>query len=121
MARSHFVSRYDAIGKQAISAAVIIDSKGEKCGKIIVRYTESRVGIDREIGVSFDELDINSTNKSQNYHGADPLIYLVNSIGYRVFVEVGCSEVRVGDGMSDFTSVRILKKRNKIYRVYWAL
>ena len=121
MSESHFIDRYNGITKQGISAAVIIDSKGTICGRIIVRHTDSYIGTNTEAGIIFESLDYSKTYKTAHYVDITPIIEAFNGIGCRVYTRIGSTQIMPGGGCGGYSDIRILKKGNKIFRVCWAI
>ena len=121
MSKSHFIDRYNGISKQGISAAVIIDSKSSICGKIIVRHVDSYIGTNREAGIIFESLDYSKTYKTAHYADVSPIIQAFNGIGCRVFDRINGEQLKPNGEVSNYECIRIIKKGNKIFHVYWAL
>lgn len=121
MSKSHFVDRYNGITKQGISAAVITDSKGSISGRIIVRHTDSYIGANREAGILFDSIDYSKTYKTAHYADISGVVSAFNAVGYRVYTRLGANQLKPDGSRGDYTDIRVLKKGNKIFKVFWAL
>ena len=84
----HFLDKVNRFTKQITDTAVIVDSKGEPCGKIIVRYTRGQFGTNSETGVIFHDnrvaLDCNETAK-RGPGDLSGVFDLLSGIGARVY------------------------------------
>ena len=131
----HFMEKVNSMTRQAIDTAVIVDAKGQRRGKIIVRYTDSQIGWNNETGIIFhygkSNLDFGKTVKGGAYDRS-AVYALLSSIGAKVYGWRGLQYHTYSDkptkghnlqnvsGVSqctDFTSFKIGNKTFKILRV----
>ena len=67
----HFQDHLAHVSSQTLNTAVIVDSKGEQRGSVIVRYTKSTDGYNNETGVCFYygdyQLDYTKTIKGSRW------------------------------------------------------
>jgi len=125
----HFLNKIRRFAKHYTDTAVIVDSKGEPCGKIIVRYTRGQFGTNSETGIIFHDnrvtLDCGTTAK-RDPGDLSGVFDLLSGIGARVYDHGGRqfhtsnkpNQARVsGISMpSSFVSFRI---GNRKYKILW--
>ena len=125
----HFLNKISRFAKHYTDTAVIVDSKGEPCGKIIVRYTRGQFGTNSETGVIFHDnriaLDCSETAKRGPYDRSGVFDRLtgvgakVYDCGGRQFVDRHGPNTRQAEGISspsEFVSFRI---GNRKYKILW--
>lgn len=118
---SHIMDNYQQCKKQCFDTAFIVDSKGNKVGKIIIRYTKSGYGYNNETGVLFYDagLDFSNTEKGGVYNNMGVVKLLIES-GVRCFDASGEQITLVNcQQYSRPTQLNSLKIGGKKYRVWW--
>ena len=122
------------VSKQTFSAAVITDSKGKQVGKIIIRFTDSQIGYNHEVGVLFHpaELSFRESHKGNTYAQPDTLYFLLSRAGIKCYnwsgqrvidytlIEKGVKGQNY-NSMSRFDEIVKLKHGRKEYNVLWAM
>ncbi len=129
---THFVDHLQTIKRHAFDMAIIVDSKGEKAGAIIVRYTQGRIGYNHEIAVALygdNDLHYENTKKGDQYDHDDLYRHLIDNGATAVydenrlrFIDRGAEESPVNryvDGVSRITEFASFKFDRKTYRIYW--
>ena len=127
----HFIDRVNSMSRHAFDQAIITNSKGEPCGKIIVRYTDSQIGWNNETSIILNgyPLDFGVTKRGSTYdHGS--VFHLLRGVGAKVYGWNGTRYIgyedkkpktpyHMSDSTSncrDFTSFKI---GNKKFNILW--
>ena len=95
----HFLDCTQDVSRQTFDMAIILDNKGKKVGKIIVRYTNAQIGYNNQTAIIFHgmpvlnesgqytgqyDLDAGKTIKGCSYD-KDSVFELLASIGAKVY------------------------------------
>ncbi len=131
---THFIDYTQNVSKQTFSAAIITDSKGKQVGKIIIRFTDSQIGYNHQVGVIFhpsDCLGFDKTSKGGTYSQPGTLFHLLDTDGIKQFNFGGqrivgyddktAPNTQIYDSMSTFNEITTLKYKRKTYNVLWAI
>ncbi len=130
---THFIDYTCNVSKQTFSAAVITDSKGKQVGKIIIRFTDSQIGYNHQVGVIFypADLDFSKALKGGTYSQPGTLFHLLDAAGIKQFNFSGqrivgyddkaAPNTQIYDSMSTFNEITTLKYKRKTYNVLWAI
>lgn len=123
--------KFGTVSKQAYNAAVIVDSKGEKVGSILVRYTDSlNGGYNSQTSILFYKdgitIGINDDRKGHSYDRSD-VFYILSEKGAACFHRNGLKintdyndkESFTADGMSNVSELSKFKLNRKTYSIHW--
>jgi len=125
----HFIDYSHNVSKQTFSAAVIVDSEGRQVGKIIIRFTDSQIGYNHNVGVIFypAELSFEKTRKGGTYDQPGTLFKVLHDAGIEVYAHnkrvVRCdalNSVRY-DSLSTFSDITKLSYKGVDYSILWAM
>ena len=122
-------NKYRRLMKHGFNSAVIVDSKGDQRGTVIIRYTDATYGHNSEtqLSLSLPPEHHNASKKSDSYDRS-PLFYMLTELGAKCYNHQGDQyndrPQQTGDGISihgvsresDLVSFKI---GNKKYRVLW--
>ncbi len=127
----HFIDFTCNVSKQTFSAAAIVDNKGVQQGRIIIRFTDSQIGYNHQVGVIFapESLDFGNTSKGNTYSQPGTLFHMLDNAGVKCFNRSGDKITNYGDkeqgqcydSMSSFNEIVTLKYNRKTYRVLWVM
>lgn len=128
---NHFIDYTNHLSKQTFSAAAIVDSGGKQVGEIIIRFTQSQIGYNHQVGVIFHpaELDFSNNKKGGTHEQPGTLFYILREAGVKAFNFGGDLITTYGDkaegrhynSMSRFDEIITLKYKRKIYRILWVM
>ena len=128
----HFIDYSQNVSKQTFSAAVIVDSEGKQVGKIIIRFTDSQIGYNHNVGVIFypAELNFEKTRKGGTYDQPGTLFKVLHDAGIKVYAHNKrvdgydghdiANAVRY-DSLSTFNDITGLSYNDDEYSILWAM
>lgn len=116
----HFIDHINMVSKQTFSCALIFDAKGKQCGKIIVRFTDSQIGYNHQLGMVFGDLDFGTTFKGDCYSNPDTLIKALQSIDCKA-LNFRKEIVGIGSGSSQFNDIKYIRQGRKTFRIEWCM
>lgn len=130
----NLLEKLDKVSNQTFDAAIIIDSKGQPLGKVLVRYTTGSGGYSNETGVLLNHkrihLDFNKSMKGDWYEKAS-LYHLLAEVGckvldhskrefyYGAISDAKKDTMRNVNSMSTCTDFKYIKKGNTIFTINW--
>ncbi len=122
-------NKYGSIMKQGFDSAIIVDSKGNSHGYVLVRYTDSHYGRNAETQLNFHQSrDHYNLSKKCDSYNRSSVFDLLTEIGAKCFNHQGDQyhdrPQQTGRGISihgvsqvsDLTSFKI---GNRKYRMHW--
>ena len=122
---NNIFDRINKVSKQTISAAVITDSKGRACGRVLVRFTDSQVGYNHEVAVIFHEgetsIDAGTSSKGSCYSNPSTLVKKLQAENLKPLQHSGKPIEGCGDYLSQFTDVCGFKMGRKRFDILWAI
>jgi hypothetical protein len=124
---THFIDYTSNISKQTFSAAAITDRKGNMVGKIIVRFTDSQIGYNHQVGVLFynADLDFSETLKGGTYNQPDTLFTVLTNANIKCYDwhqnQITARGANSADSLSSFNDIRYIKHNRKTYTLNWVL
>ena len=131
--KMNFIDKYSKLSRQCFDTAVITNSKGDRVGKIIVRYTDSHIGYNNETGIMFHgagvTLDFSNTVKGNSYDKSSVYEMLAGA-GCRVYGYGGLEFTDDRGKMNNDNTQRVesisrcdeftsFKKGNAVFRILW--
>lgn len=137
---THFIDHLNTVKKQTFDMAVITNSKGQKVGKIIIRYTDSQIGYNNETGIIFqtrgddpNHLDFSNTIKNGSYNVCNGVYELLTGIGAKLYGRNGVKfhgymtkfskpvpeNGQNVDSMSQPTEFEYFKIGNRRFNILW--
>lgn len=129
--KKYLLDKINSMSRQSVSTAVIVDSKGDMAGKILVRFTDSQIGWNHEISATLwgfmDEngnnlLSMNKSKKGNCYSNPFTLFKLFNDAGLKCYdYSENPISARRADSLSAFSSIAMIKHGNRKFRIYWAI
>ena len=124
----HFYDKVSGMGNHAVSCAAITDSKGELCGKVLIRFTNAQIGWNHEAGVLFNPLDLSQSSKGGTYSVPGTLYFLFREAGIKCYdwhkSLIGDYENKTDtnyDSLSTFNDIRYIKQGRKTYTLNWLI
>ena len=125
----HFYDKVTGMSKHAVSCAAIVDSKGQLCGKIAIRYTDVCDGWNHELSVLlYDVCSLDNTSKGCRNSNPDTLYRHFRDNGIRCYdwnrKELGDysnKRDRNADSLSNFSEIKYIKHGRKSYTLMWIL
>ena len=124
---THFIDRLDHVSRQTFSAAVILDADGNQCGRIIVRFTDSQIGYNHEVGISFyhsqlpsSESNFSMSRKGSCYSNPATMVDMLQELGFTCWTHNKPVTGR-GDYLSRFKDIESMKAGNRKFRILWAI
>ena len=124
----HFYDKVSGMGNHAVSCASITDSKGELCGKVLIRFTNAQIGWNHEVGVLFSPLDLSQSSKSGTYSVPGTLYFMFREAGIKCYDwhknQIGDYENKTDtnyDSLSTFNDIRYIKQGRKTYTLNWII
>lgn len=124
----HFIDNFSKVSNQTFDCGIILDSKGNSKGKIIVRYTKGLIGYNSETGIVFSGLNFSVTKKAKGYDHVIGLFKLLDSISAKCLdwgkrelvskypIPEDKRDIRSFDRVTD---IRYIKHNRKTYRIEW--
>ncbi len=119
----HYQDKVNTVSRQTLSAAVILNSKGHLCGKIIVRFTDARIGYSHEVGVVMDKLnmDYDDNKKGGVYDTPKTLISMIAAAGGKPMAHGKIINKAHFDVFSRFDEIDGIKVGRNKFKILWAL
>lgn len=124
--------KINTLTRQSVSAAAIIDSKGNMAGKILVCFTNGLYGWNHEVSACLfghDKLSFGKSRKGNCYDNPTTLYKLLRDAGLTAYDWNGRKlghyddkrpHVPV-DSLSRFSDIRTIKHGRKSYRLEWVI
>ena len=126
----YLIDKIVSMSKQSVSAAAIVNSKGEQCGKILVRFTNSTYGWNHEVSAILYEhetLNMKQITKGESESTPRALYALLKNNNIRCFThnkEIGDYSNKLPccyDSLSSFSDIARIKYRRKSYQLMWVV
>lgn len=125
----YLIDKIDSLSRQSVSAAVIVDSKGNQAGKVLIRFTDSYIGWNHEVSAVIygSDLNMRTSSKGGTYDKPGTLYKMFKDAGFKCFTH---NDNRIGDysdkhpvcydSLSVFNDIHYVKNGNTKYRIMWA-
>ena len=122
--------KLNMLNKQSFSAAAIVDAQGNSAGRVIIRFTDSQIGWNHEVGVIFSDAGLNlaHTSKGNTYSTPGTLYFMLREAGVKSYTwngkQIGDYDNKTGqnyDSLGRFDDIAKLKIGRKHYNLLWII